>query len=68
MYQQTRLAQAIAFSMRSFPQNNSPSVVTKVGAPNISRRCASAVCARSFFFDFVCSSRRQRFFRIDFQL
>ena len=42
-----RLAQRRAGSSRSLPQNNSPSAVVKLGAPNRPRCCASSVCARS---------------------
>ena len=41
------LAQRSAASSRSLPQNNSPSAVMKLGAPNRPSRCASSVCARS---------------------
>ena len=42
----SRFAQASACSSRSLPQNNSPSAVVKLGAPNTPSCCAASVCAR----------------------
>ena len=54
-------------SSRSLPQNNSPSAVMKLGAPNMPSRCASSVCARSRCLDGVRCGGGERGLRIDVQ-
>src|SRR5262249_41000539 len=59
MHEGARLAQAIALSSVSFPQNISPSDVMNVGEPKMSSRCASAVCSRSLsLMSVVCAAAR----------
>src|ERR1700732_3002294 len=43
----SRFAQARAASRRSLPQNSSPSLETKLGAPKMPSRCARSVWVRS---------------------